>query len=315
MTVDVPKFRIAYYSLNYEINMQHATKSKTTIQCIGYSTLIFASGVFTTTSASDDFNHQYQNITNTPAFIKASNTDNNDRFGTSVALSGNTMVVGAPREDSDATGVNNQQENDSATDSGAVYVFVKSNGTWSQQAYIKPSNTDIDDAFGTAVAISGNTLVIGAPEESSNATGINGSQINNSAFSSGAAYVFTRSGNSWTQQAYLKASNTDSGDRFGSRVTIDNNTVVVGAPGESSSSVGINGAQSNNLLPQSGAAYVFTRTGNNWSQQAYIKASNTDADDLFGTSLAIDSNRLIIGATKEATLLITEIGLSTIANI
>ena len=84
-----------------------------------------------------------------------------------------------------------------------------------QQAYLKASNPDVLDLFGYAVAISGDTLVVGARGEDSNATGVNGNQADNSASSAGAAYVFVRSGSSWSQQAYLKASNTDAGDLFG----------------------------------------------------------------------------------------------------
>ncbi len=115
-----------------------------------------------------------------------------------------------------------------------------------QQAYLKASNTDTDDLFGTSVAVSGDTVVVGAPGESSNATGVNGDQTNNSALNSGAAYVFVRNGTTWTQQAYLKASNTDPGDSFGVSVAISGDTVVVGADHEDSNATGINGDQTNN---------------------------------------------------------------------
>ena len=98
-------------------------------------------------------------------------------------------------------------------------------------------------------------------------------------------YVFIRNDGIWTQQAYIKASNTDAGDRFGGsvRLSADGNTLAVGALGESSSATGVNGDQADNSATQSGAVYIFTRSGASWSQQAYIKASNTDPDDLFGT--------------------------------
>src|SRR4029450_12959791 len=99
----------------------------------------------------------------------------------------------------------------SAFGAGAAYVFVRNGTTWSQQAYLKASNTDIFDTF-AAVAVSGDTVLVGAYNESSNATGINGDQSDNSAQSAGAAYVFVRNGTTWSQQAYLKASNTDAGD-------------------------------------------------------------------------------------------------------
>ncbi|MFN0205549.1 MAG: FG-GAP repeat protein, partial [Planctomycetota bacterium] len=137
-----------------------------------------------------------------------------------------------------------------------------------QQAYLKASNTGSADKFGSSVAISGNTIVVGAIGEDSNATGVNGNQSDNSASSSGAAYVFVRSGATWTQQAYLKASNAQSGDEFGTSVAISGDTIVVGAISEDSNSSGVNGDQTNNLAAFAGAAYVFVRSGTTWSQQA-----------------------------------------------
>jgi len=163
------------------------------------------------------------------AYLKASNTDSLDGFGFSVAISGDTVVVGAAGEDGVATGINGDQSNNSAQRSGAVYVFTRSGTSWSQQAYLKASNTDSSDNFGISVAISGDTVVVGANGEASNATGVNGDQDDNSAAGAGAAYVFTRNGTVWSQQAYLKASNTGGGDEFGQAVAIYDNTLVVGA--------------------------------------------------------------------------------------
>ncbi|MCX7800604.1 MAG: FG-GAP repeat protein, partial [Fimbriimonadales bacterium] len=211
------------------------------------------------------------------AYIKASNTGAGDEFGTRVALSadGNTLAVGARLEDSNATGVNGNQSNNSASDSGAVYIFTRSGSTWSQQAYIKASNTEAFDNFGYSVALSadGNTLAVGAPGEDSNATGVNGNQLDNSASASGAVYIFTRSGSTWSQQAYLKASNTEAGDGFGFSVALsgDGNTLAVGSRFEDSNATGVNGNQWDNSAINSGAVYIFTRSGITWSQQAYIK--------------------------------------------
>src|SRR5262249_32981521 len=154
------------------------------------------------------------------------------QLGSSVTISGDTIVVGAPYEQSNATGINGDQSNNSAMQAGAAYVFVRSGTNWSQQAYLKASNTGPNDTFGFAVAIAGDTLVVGAPGESSNATGVNGNQSDNSAAYSGAAYVFVRSGTNWTQQAYLKASNTGALDFFGIAVALSGGTIVVGAEGE-----------------------------------------------------------------------------------
>src|SRR5262249_9768585 len=157
------------------------------------------------------------------------------------------------------------------------------------QAYIKASNTDAGDDFGATVAASGDTLVVGAPREDSHATGINGDQGDNSAPDSGAVFVFVRNGSTWSQQAYLKASNPDYGDLFGSTVDISGDTIVVGAAGEASAATGVNGNASDNSLPGAGAAYVFVRTGTAWSQQAYLKPSNHDFS-VFGKAVTVSGN-------------------------
>ena len=241
------------------------------------------------------------------AYIKASNTALFDAFGDSVNLSndGNTLAVSATGEDSSATGINGNQGDNSASFSGAVYVFMRSGSTWSQQAYLKASNTAAGDAFGRSVSLAndGNTLVVGASGEDSSATGINGDQTDNSASSAGAVYVFTRSGSTWLQQAYLKASNTETRDGFGRTVELsgDGSTLVVGATGENSSATGINGDQTDNSASFSGAVYVFMRSGSTWSQQAYIKASNTAAFNVFGISVDLndDGNMLAVAASRE----------------
>ncbi|MBK9208874.1 MAG: FG-GAP repeat protein [Anaerolineales bacterium] len=109
-------------------------------------------------------------------------------------------------------------------------LFTRTGSTWSQQAYIKASNTEEYDYFGTDVSLSGDILAVGAPDESSNATGVNGDQANNSALYSGAAYIFTRTGTNWYQHSYLKASNTEASDYFGYSHSHSGNTVAVGAP-------------------------------------------------------------------------------------
>ena len=173
------------------------------------------------------------------AYLTAPNADWSDSFGRSVAIAGDTLVIGASSEDSKATGVDGDQSDNSTENTGAVYVFTRSGSTWSQQAYLKASNSDESDLFGGSVAIAGDTVVVGATGESSNAFGVNGDQSDNSANRAGAVYVFTRSGNVWTQQAYLKASNTESSDVFGDFVAISADTVVVGASGEESTATGV----------------------------------------------------------------------------
>ena len=169
-----------------------------------------------------------------------------------------------------------------------------------QQAYLKASNTEMNDSFGASVAVSGDTLVVGAPYEASNATGVNGNQADNSAAYAGAAYVFTRSGGIWSQQAYLKASNTGASDFFGWSVAVSGDTLVAGAYGEASNATGVNGSQADNSAAYAGAAYVFTRSGGIWSQQAYLKASNTGASYFFGWSVAVSGDTQVAGEIGRA---------------
>lgn len=233
------------------------------------------------------------------AYLKASNTRTSAYFGQSVAISGDTIVVGSPGESSDADGVNGDSANASAPGTGAVYVFVRSGDSWAQQAYLKASNSDGDDQFGHSVAISGDTIVVGAKNEGSSAQGVNGYQFDNSSPYSGAAYVFVRSGATWTQEAYLKASNTDAGDLFGSAVAIHQDTVIVGAPSEQSSAIGVDGDEADDALTRAGAAYVFQRSSGVWSQQAYLKASNTNGEDQFATSVSLFGDLAVVGAFLE----------------
>jgi hypothetical protein len=228
-------------------------------------------------------------------YVKASNTDINDQFGSNTAVlsaDGRTLAVGASGEDSARAA--NQADN-TATDSGAVYVYTFDGTAWSQQAYLKASNAETGDGlgyYGVAISADGNTLAVGASLEDSQATGVNGNEADNFSNGSGAVYVFVRSGTTWTQQAYVKASNPNATDQFGLAVALSSNgnTLAVGAFGESSAATGINGNQIDNSLAQSGAAYVFTRSGATWSQQAYIKASNPGVGDLFGGRLALSSS-------------------------
>ncbi len=177
--------------------------------------------------------------------------------------------------------------------------------TVSLLAYLKASNTGAADSFGSSVALSadGSTLAVGASREASAATGVGGNETDNSAAYAGAVYVFTRSSTTWSQRAYVKASNTGAGDVFGSSVALsaDGSILAVGAMWEDSAATGIGGDQLNNSAANAGAVYVFTRGATTWSQQTYLKASNTGADDYFGNNIAFsaDGSTLAVGAWWE----------------
>ena len=232
-------------------------------------------------------------------YAKPFNTDPEDYFGWSISMVGDTLAVSAPFEDSAATGINNEAFENTAPDSGAVYVFRRDGQEWVQEAYLKASNTDAGDGFGWNLAMIGNTLVVGAPFEDSAATGIGGDARNNDLMDSGAVYVFQRRAGTWTQTAYIKASNTGTEDYFGSIVAVTNNILAAGAPGEGSTATGIGGDQTNDDAPLSGAVYVFQRTGGTWQQEAYVKALNPDAGDFFGSAIALAGRTLAVGAFGE----------------
>jgi hypothetical protein len=189
-------------------------------------------------------------------------------FGSPLALSadGNTLAAGAYTERSAATGVNGDQADDMADNAGAVYVFMRAGATWSQQAYVKASNTDAGDLFGASVALSpsGDTLAVGAPSEGSSATGVNGDDADDANVSgTGAVYVFTRTGASWAQKAYVKPSNThripNQNFNFGISVALSSggDSLAVGALTEESAATGIGGDQTDVTGGSAGAVYLY----------------------------------------------------------
>lgn len=238
------------------------------------------------------------------AALAGNSTSDGDLFGISVALSndGDILAVGATWESSGTTGVNSNPDS-SAADAGAVYVFRREGSNWDQEAYIKASNTAANHRFGRSVALSsdGHTLAVGAFWEDSSTTGV-GSLPDNDASKAGAAYVFTRSDTLWAEQAYIKASNTAEEAHFGVAVSLSaaGDVLAVGAEYENSDTVGL-GSVPNANTDKAGAAYVFTRTGSVWDEQAYIKAANTGEGHWFGGSLAVsgDGQSLAVGARRE----------------
>lgn len=201
-----------------------------------------------------------------------------DYFGSSVAISGNYVVVGAPSEDQDQNGAN------TATDAGSAYVFVRSGTIWSEQQKIDASDRATGDQFGNSVAIDGDYLVVSAYLEDEDVTG------SNTLSEAGSAYIFARSGTTWSQQAKLVASDRTSGDNFGNSVAISGDYVIVGAPFQDSSATGLT------ALLNAGAAYIFNRSGNVWTQQQKIVSSDRALSDEFGFSVGISGDYAVMGA-------------------
>ena len=208
------------------------------------------------------------------AEVLASDKQRHDRFGISVAISGDTAIVGAAG--SSVLGSFTQ----------AAYLFERNEGggdNWGQVAKIQASNKEAGDAFGTSVAISGDTAIVGAPFEDTGGS------------DAGAAYLFERNeggANNWGQVVEILASDKQAGDRFGFSVAISGDTAIVGAQLEGTG--GLN----------AGAAYLFERNeggANNWGQVAEILASDKQAGDRFGFSVAISGDTAIVGAQLEGT--------------
>jgi hypothetical protein len=196
--------------------------------------------------------------TNAASLISRSAADGavNDNFGTSVAISGDYAIVSSPY----------------ASDQGAAYIFFRSGGTWAQQAKLTASDASANSNFGSSVSISGDYAIVGAKWANSY---------------QGAAYVFFRSGSTWTEQSILLASDgAGTSDYFGSSVSISGDYAVVGAP---SNQIGSNVSQ--------GSAYVFLRSGSTWTQQTRLLASDGAASDAFGSSVSISGSYVIVGAT------------------
>lgn len=230
-------------------------------------------------------------------YLKASNAGSGDELGRAIAISGDTLVVGVSSEDGDSNSTW-ATPNNNASNAGAVYVFIRNGTTWTQQAYLKASNIEAGDGFGSIVAISGDTLVVGAVGEDgdSNSTStVSNNNVNNA----GAVYVFTRNGTTWTQEAYIKAGNAGDSDNFGVSIAIDGDTLAVGANWEDGN---INSTvdNPNDFATSSGAVYVFTRSGVTWTHQAYLKASNADNLDYFGEDIGLSGDTIVVGAWREA---------------
>ena len=184
-------------------------------------------------------------------------------FNGSVSLSGDTVVFGAPGD------------TDRGASAGAVYVYTRNGATWSLQAKLTASDTDVQDSFGGCVSISGETLLVGAR------------YADDGAIRPGLAYVFTRSGGIWTQQARLKASNAATYDWFGYSVSLSGDTAIIGAPRLISS-------------PGPGSVYVFRRSGATWAQEAEIADPDVQWGDSFGESVSISGDTAVLSGPGSA---------------
>ena len=200
------------------------------------------------------------------AQVTASDGAANDRFGISVAISGDTAIVGASSDD---VGANANQ--------GSAYIFVRNGTTWTEQAKLTALDGAAQDFFGVSVSIYGDTAVVGANMDDV------GANMNR-----GSAYVFIRNGTTWTQQAQLIASDGAGGDQFGFSVSISGETVIAGAYLDD---VGANSNQ--------GSAYVFVRSGTAWTEQAKLTAADGAVGDGFGYGVSISGNTIIAGASGD----------------
>ena len=184
-----------------------------------------------------------------------------DHLGSMLAVDGDTVVAGASGDDSSR---------------GSAYVFTRSGTTWSQQAKLVASDGLASDYFGTFVALAGDTVVVGASGDDHAFT------------DAGSAYVFTRSGTTWTQRAKLTAGDAAAGDGFGAGVAIDGGTIAVSSPYD------------DDLGSNSGSVYVYTGSGATWTQQAKLTASDGAAGDILGAySVVVDGNTLVAGSMKD----------------
>jgi len=197
------------------------------------------------------------------AMLVASDGAQGDEFGESVSISGDTIVIGGPLDDSDET------------NSGSAYVFVRSGTTWTEQAKLIASDAEASDNFGRSVAIDGDTIAVSSPNNDDGAT------------NAGSAYVFERSETTWTERAKLTSTEVDNFDNFGWSVAVDRNTVAIGS---------FRGAGS---IAKSGAVHVFVRSDQAWEQQAQLSASDAAAFDSFGWSIDIDRDTIAIGAPTD----------------
>ena len=204
---------------------------------------------------------EVQQISATPSVAPPPNWS--DFFGWSLSLSGDTLLVGAPEVFNPMVGP-----------VGGAYVFVNAGGTWTQQQELLGSDAGGFDWVGGAVALTGDTAFVGAPNHQGN---------------EGKVYVYTRSGTTWTEGSPLVASDGTPGDahQFGGAIKTDGTTLLIGAPGPDYSSTGV-------YAP--GAAYVFTNPGSGWTENQILQPDDSADGDQFGFSIGLDGTTALFGA-------------------
>jgi len=213
--------------------------------------------------------------------LVASDRAENDRFGFSVAIDGDYIIIGARLEDEDASG------NATLNNAGSAYIFKQTNGLWLQQQKIVSSDRANLDFFGSCVAINANFAIVGAPIEDEDSIGAN--TLN----ASGSVYIFKQSNGVWSQTQKIVANDREAAANFGSSIAVANNYLVVGAVSEDKN---VNGST---LISNAGAAYIFQEIGGSWVQQQKIIASDREAEDFFGNSVAINGSYIIVGSRFE----------------
>lgn len=243
------------------------------------------------------------------AYLKPSNAGVNDKFGYDVDVSGDLIAVSATGEDSSQTVISNgtlASSNNALADSGAVYLFKYTSGTWMQSAYIKAANAGAADSFGESVALDHETLVVGASNESSSYSGVqNGTGVvsNDSALNSGAVYVYRFSASTWSQEAFLKSASPVTADYFGFPIAIAGESIAVGCIGDRNvGTVVVNGTGMSNAGLGSGgvgSVYVFRRSTNSWQQEAYVQAPVATNLAYFGQSVSLFGDTLAVGSFQE----------------
>lgn len=213
--------------------------------------------------------------------IVASDRQANDYFGYAVAVSGDYLVVGAYGEDHDVAGASNMPQ------SGSAYIFHDNSGTWTEVQKIVASDRAPGDYFGSAVAISGDNVIVGAYRESEDASLANTLQY------SGSAYIFTNNSGTWSQTQKIVANDREFDANFGISVAISGDNAIVGAFKESKNTSG------GDAMTGAGAAYIFTNNSGTWSQTQKLIASDRSSGDYFGRGVAIAGNYAIVGAYLE----------------